>query len=125
MAQRPSDLDRGFEPTPGVALSVMRTLSKPDSPIKQLLTPKRWYAGPFTSVFEPIATEVHEPTSSILSPRRTVDRRGADTDIVTRGATRPLGEAMMAYVLADHFLRHRGPGGWLDIAFRAKRVPVA
>ena len=60
-----------------------------------------------------------KPTSSILSPRRTVDRSGADTDILTKGRhdpcvgirAVPVGEAMMACVLADHFLRHRGQVG--------------
>jgi chorismate synthase len=60
-----------------------------------------------------------KPTSSILSPRRTVDRSGTDTDIVTKGRhdpcvgirAVPVGEAMMACVLADHFLRHRGQIG--------------
>jgi chorismate synthase len=60
-----------------------------------------------------------KPTSSILSPRRTVDRSGADTDIMTKGRhdpcvgirAVPVGEAMMACVLADHFLRHRGQVG--------------
>jgi chorismate synthase len=60
-----------------------------------------------------------KPTSSILSPRRTVDRRGAETEIVTKGRhdpcvgirAVPVGEAMMACVLADHFLRHRAQLG--------------
>jgi len=60
-----------------------------------------------------------KPTSSILSSRRTVDRDGADTDILTKGRhdpcvgirAVPVGEAMMACVLADHFLRHRGQVG--------------
>jgi chorismate synthase len=60
-----------------------------------------------------------KPTSSILSPRRTVNRNGADTDIMTKGRhdpcvgirAVPVGEAMMACVLADHFLRHRGQVG--------------
>jgi chorismate synthase len=60
-----------------------------------------------------------KPTSSILSPRRTVDRSGADTDIMTKGRhdpcvgirAVPVGEAMVACVLADHFLRHRGQVG--------------
>ena len=60
-----------------------------------------------------------KPTSSILSPRRTVDRKGADTDIFTKGRhdpcvgirAVPVGEAMVACVLADHFLRHRGQVG--------------
>jgi chorismate synthase len=60
-----------------------------------------------------------KPTSSILSPRQTVDRQGADTDIMTKGRhdpcvgirAVPVGEAMMACVLADHLLRHRGQVG--------------
>lgn len=57
-----------------------------------------------------------KPTSSILQPRLTVDRQGADTEIMTKGRhdpcvgirAVPVGEAMMACVLADHFLRDRG-----------------
>ncbi len=60
-----------------------------------------------------------KPTSSILSPRRTIDRSGVDTDILTKGRhdpcvgirAVPVGEAMMACVLADHLLRHRGQVG--------------
>jgi chorismate synthase len=60
-----------------------------------------------------------KPTSSILSPRRTIDRSGAETDIVTKGRhdpcvgirAVPVGEAMMAIVLADAALRHRGQVG--------------
>jgi chorismate synthase len=60
-----------------------------------------------------------KPTSSILLPRRTVDRNGGDTEILTKGRhdpcvgirAVPVGEAMMACVLADHFLRHRGQVG--------------
>jgi chorismate synthase len=60
-----------------------------------------------------------KPTSSILTPRRTIDREGAETEIVTKGRhdpcvgirAVPVGEAMMACVLADHFLRHRGQIG--------------
>ncbi|PNQ98401.1 chorismate synthase [Azospirillum argentinense] len=56
-----------------------------------------------------------KPTSSILTPRQTVDLQGKDTDILTKGRhdpcvgirAVPVGEAMMACVLADHLLRHR------------------
>src|SRR5580658_9510716 len=56
-----------------------------------------------------------KPTSSILSPRKTTDIEGDDTDIVTKGRhdpcvgirAVPVGEAMLACVLADHLLRHR------------------
>jgi chorismate synthase len=72
------------------------------------------------STGQPVVTRFAvKPTSSILSPRRTVDRNGNDTDIVTKGRhdpcvgirAVPVGEAMMACVLADHFLRHRGQVG--------------
>ena len=60
-----------------------------------------------------------KPTSSILTPRRTVDRYGNETEISTKGRhdpcvgirAVPIGEAMMACVLADHYLRQRGQVG--------------
>ncbi len=60
-----------------------------------------------------------KPTSSILAPRRTVDLHGHDTQIVTKGRhdpcvgirAVPVGEAMMACVLADHLLRDRAQCG--------------
>jgi chorismate synthase len=62
---------------------------------------------------------VVKPTSSILTPRRTVDRYGAETEISTKGRhdpcvgirAVPIGEAMVACVIADHYLRHRGQLG--------------
>ena len=56
-----------------------------------------------------------KPTSSILVPRQSVDRAGANVDIMTRGRhdpcvgirAVPVGEAMVACVLADHLLRQR------------------
>lgn len=59
-----------------------------------------------------------KPTSSILTPRQTVDRFGNEADILTKGRhdpcvgirAVPVGEAMMATVLADHFLRARALG---------------
>jgi chorismate synthase len=60
-----------------------------------------------------------KPTSSILTPRRTINEAGQETDILTKGRhdpcvgirAVPVGEAMMAIVLADHLLRHRGQVG--------------
>jgi chorismate synthase len=60
-----------------------------------------------------------KPTSSILTPRKTVTRSGEETEIVTKGRHDPcvgirgvpVGEAMMAAVLADHMLRHRAQCG--------------
>ena len=56
-----------------------------------------------------------KPTSSILTPRRSIDVSGAETEVSTKGRhdpcvgirAVPVGEAMMACVLADHLLRHR------------------
>ncbi|HTN10635.1 MAG TPA: chorismate synthase, partial [Acetobacteraceae bacterium] len=56
-----------------------------------------------------------KPTSSILGPRHSVDRNGQPVEVVTKGRhdpcvgirAVPVGEAMLACVLADHLLRHR------------------
>jgi chorismate synthase len=60
-----------------------------------------------------------KPTSSILTARRTIDSHGFDAEVSTKGRhdpcvgirAVPVGEAMMACVLADQFLRHRGQVG--------------
>jgi chorismate synthase len=60
-----------------------------------------------------------KPTSSILTPRDTVDRNGNETEILTKGRhdpcvgirAVPIGEAMMACVLADHIMRHKAQCG--------------
>ena len=60
-----------------------------------------------------------KPTSSILTPRRTIDATGEEIDLITKGRhdpcvgirAVPVGEAMMALVLADHLLLDRGQTG--------------
>jgi chorismate synthase len=60
-----------------------------------------------------------KPTSSILTPRKTITKAGVATEIVTKGRhdpcvgirAVPVGEAMMACVLLDHVLLHRGQIG--------------
>src|SRR5246500_5634606 len=60
-----------------------------------------------------------KPTSSILRPMRTVDVDGNEVEIETHGRhdpcvgirAVPVGEAMVACVLADHLLRYRAIGG--------------
>jgi chorismate synthase len=60
-----------------------------------------------------------KPTSSIVTPRRTLDRYGAETEISTKGRhdpcvgirAVPIGEAMVACVIADHYLRQRAQVG--------------
>ena len=62
-----------------------------------------------------VARFAMKPTSSILSPRKTVTVDGQETEILTKGRHDPcvgirgvpVGEAMVACVLADHLLRHR------------------
>ncbi|WP_370285757.1 chorismate synthase [Pseudooceanicola nanhaiensis] len=60
-----------------------------------------------------------KPTSSILKPRQTITKTGEATEIVTKGRhdpcvgirAVPVGEAMMACVILDHLLLHRGQVG--------------
>jgi len=62
-----------------------------------------------------IARFAVKPTSSILTPKRSVDRAGQNIDVSTKGRhdpcvgirAVPVGEAMVACVLADHLMRHR------------------
>jgi chorismate synthase len=66
-----------------------------------------------------IARFAVKPTSSILNPLRTVDVDGNEVEISTHGRhdpcvgirAVPVGEAMVACVLADHLLRHRALTG--------------
>jgi chorismate synthase len=68
---------------------------------------------------ELVARFAVKPTSSILTHRRSVDRDGQEVDVRTKGRhdpcvgirAVPIGEAMMACVVADHYLRHRGQVG--------------
>ena len=63
-----------------------------------------------------------KPTSSILIPQNTIDAKNKETSITTKGRhdpcvgirAVPIGEAMIALVLADHYLRHRGQVGEVD-----------
>ncbi len=60
-----------------------------------------------------------KPTSSILTPRKTITKSGEETEIITKGRhdpcvgirAVPVGEAMMACVILDHLLLHRGQVG--------------
>ncbi|MDI2091272.1 chorismate synthase [Commensalibacter oyaizuii] len=60
-----------------------------------------------------------KPTSSILIPQPSIDSEGNATEVITKGRhdpcvgirAVPVGEAMLACVLADHWLRHRGQVG--------------
>jgi chorismate synthase len=72
------------------------------------------------STGQPIVARIAiKPTSSILTPRRTITRDGQNADISTKGRhdpcvgirAAPVAEAMLACVLADAKLRHRGQTG--------------
>ncbi len=66
-----------------------------------------------------IARFAVKPTSSILTPKRSVSADGEEVEVFTKGRhdpcvgirAVPVGEAMLACVLADHLLRHRGQTG--------------
>ncbi len=71
--------------------------------------------GGITSGQDVVVRFAVKPTSSILTPRRSIDRHGKEIDVSTKGRhdpcvgirAVPVGEAMMAVVLADHWLRQR------------------
>ncbi|MBZ9934765.1 chorismate synthase [Mesorhizobium sp. BR1-1-16] len=66
-----------------------------------------------------IARFAVKPTSSILTTRRSITAAGEEVDVMTKGRhdpcvgirAVPIGEAMVACAIADHFLRHRGQNG--------------
>jgi chorismate synthase len=72
------------------------------------------------STGQPVVARIAlKPTSSILTPRAGLDESGAEIEVRTKGRhdpcvglrAAPVAEAMMACVLADAFLRHRGQTG--------------
>ncbi len=60
-----------------------------------------------------------KPTSSLIIPGRSIDSDGNPIEVITKGRhdpcvgirATPIAEAMMAMVLCDHLLRHRGQNG--------------
>jgi chorismate synthase len=72
--------------------------------------------GGISSGQDILASIALKPTSSIAVPGKTIDRHGKGVDIVTTGRhdpcvglrATPIAEAMVALVLMDHYLRHRG-----------------
>ncbi|MGD8327054.1 MAG: chorismate synthase [Sphingomonadales bacterium] len=75
--------------------------------------------GGISSGQDVIARVAVKPTSSILTPRKTIDIHGNETEILTKGRhdpcvgirAVPVVEAMMALCLADHKLLHRAQCG--------------
>jgi chorismate synthase len=75
--------------------------------------------GGISSGQDIVARFAVKPTSSLPTPLHSVDRHGQEVEITTKGRhdpcvgirAVPVGEAMMACVLADHLLRHRAQCG--------------
>ncbi len=75
--------------------------------------------GGISSGQDVIVRTAFKPTSSILTPRQSVNRKGEEVEVRTKGRhdpcvgvrAAPIAEAMLACVLADHKLRHRGQCG--------------
>jgi chorismate synthase len=71
--------------------------------------------GGISSGQDLLASIALKPTSSIAVPGKTIDKSGAETEIITKGRhdpcvglrATPIAEAMVALVLVDHYLRHR------------------
>ncbi len=80
--------------------------------------------GGISSGQQIIAHLALKPTSSIRIPGRSIDVQGKPVEVVTTGRhdpcvgirAVPIAEAMLALVLADHFLRHRGQVGKVSVA---------
>ena len=70
-----------------------------------------------------------KPTSSILTPRESIDSAGQSTQVVTKGRhdpcvgirATPIAEALLALVVMDHALRHRAQCG--DVAATFAPIP--
>ena len=78
--------------------------------------------GGISSGQDILASIALKPTSRIRVPGATVDKSGQSTEIVTKGRhdpcvglrATPIAEAMVALVLMDHYLRHRGQNADVD-----------
>ncbi|MCF7354167.1 chorismate synthase [Vibrio sp. CK2-1] len=72
--------------------------------------------GGISSGQDIVASIALKPTSSITVPGETINRQGESTSLITKGRhdpcvgirAVPIAEAMLAIVLMDHLLRHRG-----------------
>ena len=78
--------------------------------------------GGISSGQDIVASIALKPTSSILIPGRSVNKAGEPVDVVTKGRhdpcvgirATPIAEAMLALVLMDHLLRHRGQNAGVE-----------
>jgi chorismate synthase len=114
-----------FEYGAGFAVAALRGSQNNDAFIRkgdQIGTETNRHGGMLGGISsgEPIVCRVAiKPTSSLPQPQRTVTRTGEPTEIATKGRHDPcllprfvvMGEAMLALVLVDHWLRHRAQCG--------------
>ena len=85
--------------------------------------------GGISSGQDIVASFAVKPTSSILTRRETIDKKGKNTDISVKGRhdpcvgirATPIAEAMMALVLMDHFLRNRAQNA--DVESNTPDIP--
>jgi chorismate synthase len=86
--------------------------------------------GGISSGQDLVARVAFKPTSSIRLPGQTVDIEGHATDVITTGRhdpcvgirATPIAEAMLAIVLLDHALRHRGQNA--DVRSETPVIPA-
>ena len=72
-----------------------------------------------------------KPTSSIISPRESIDIHGQSTEVITKGRhdpcvgirAAPIAESLLALVVMDHALRHRAQCG--DVSLPLRPIPAA
>ena len=90
-----------------------------DGQVKFLSNQAGGILGGISTGQDVVARFAVKPTSSILATRRTITKDRRDTEISTKGRhdpcvgirATPVGEAMLACVLADHLLRHKAQCG--------------
>jgi chorismate synthase len=116
---------KGVEIGAGFAAAAMRgseaadEMEVVDGRLRYLRNNSGGVAGGISTGQDIIVRFAVKPTSSILIPRQTITREGENTEIITRGRhdpcvgirAVPVGEAMLALVLADHYLLHRAQTG--------------
>lgn len=87
--------------------------------------------GGISSGQDILASVAFKPTSSILTPGRSINMAGEPVEVVTKGRhdpcvgirATPIVEAMLAIVLMDHLLRHRGQN--MDVSDNGPLIPAA
>ncbi|HEY9546050.1 MAG TPA: chorismate synthase [Solimonas sp.] len=122
---------KGVEIGDGMQVATMRGTEHRDelSPEGFLANHSGGITGGISSGQTIYARYAIKPTSSITTPGKSIDETGQGTDMRTTGRhdpcvglrATPIGEAMLALVLMDHWLRHRGQNA--DVVAAPSRIP--